>query len=212
MAWVCPICSTNNEDIDGVCKVCDSPKRKLICTLTKKRVNELGLHGNVKIPEQFNAIGEGAFEGRSDIYSIELHKGVKRIGRGAFASCVNLKKVTGEIELKSICSRAFFDCKALDSTFKDGIKYVANDAFQIRATPTAFVLSRETSIRTSSVCLTETAERFSEDDVKVEMYGETRPVKNSVKDKVVPWVARILLGGIAVGFLATVISVIVALT
>lgn len=208
MAWVCSVCSTNNEDIDDVCKVCDSHKRKFVRTLTKKRVNELGLHGNVKIPEEFNAIGDGAFEGRSDIYSVELHRGVKQIGHWAFASCVNLKKVTGEIELTSIRSRAFFDCKVLDNTFKNGIKYVADDAFQNRSTATASVFSEESSIGTSGVCSTEKTEKNSETDMGIETKAETC----AVKDKAASWGARFLLGGIALGLLATAVSLIVAFT
>ena len=80
MGWVCRFCSTNNDDSDSQCIVCDRPKgASLVCTLTAKRVRDLGLRGDVIIPIEFNVIGEDAFLNRTDITSVTLHDGVKRI-------------------------------------------------------------------------------------------------------------------------------------
>ena len=70
MPWVCPLCSTNNEDSEVQCIVCETERiSNKICTLTYTRVEKLGLGGNVVVPKEFNVIGEAAFKGRTDIYS-----------------------------------------------------------------------------------------------------------------------------------------------
>ena len=197
MAWICPICSTNNEDTEEVCKVCDFVQKKVIRTLTKKRVKELGLSGHVTIPEPFNVIGEGAFEGRRDILSVALHKGVKRISRGAFASCVNLEEVTQGTGLKSICSRAFFRCEALDSSFKDTVKYVAEDAFlKANNAPKRGVRAREEKLEEPSI-----AEECT--------YGITVCTGKKHRKKAGIWFARGIIGCIAVAVICGIISLII---
>ena len=74
MAWICPICSTNNEDGENKCFVCDYERESdRICTLTLNKVKKLGLSGHVVIPDEFNVIGEEAFKNRNDVYSVTLH-------------------------------------------------------------------------------------------------------------------------------------------
>ena len=80
MPWVCPMCSTNNDDISTNCIVCETEKPSgKVCTLTYTKVQKLGLSGDVIVPFEFNVIGEGAFRDRTDIYSIVLHGSVKRL-------------------------------------------------------------------------------------------------------------------------------------
>ena len=130
MGWVCRFCSTNNDDSDSQCIVCDKPKGKSwVCTLTAKRVRDLGLRGDVIIPIEFNVIGEDAFLNRTDITSVTLHDGVKIISKSAFSGCKNLRRVVSSIELESVGNKAFFDCISLRSENRPRAKKVAADAY-----------------------------------------------------------------------------------
>ena len=100
MPWVCPMCSTNNEDISIKCIVCDYERTSdKVCTLTYNKVQKLGLKGDVVIPAEFNVIGEGAFKGRKDVYSVTLHANVRKIAKDAFYGCINLGSVRSSVEL-----------------------------------------------------------------------------------------------------------------
>ncbi|MBO5714877.1 MAG: leucine-rich repeat protein [Clostridia bacterium] len=148
MSWVCPICSTNNEESESKCIVCEYERvSDKICTLTNKRVQKLRLTGNVVIPKEFNVIGEGAFKGRTDIYSVTLHDKVRKISREAFSGCCNLKSIISECELESIGMKAFAECTSLPVSARIRAKYVANDAYYIAPKP----IRTSTSQGTSSV-------------------------------------------------------------
>ena len=136
MPWVCPICSTNNEEFENKCMVCEyeRPSNK-ICTLTYTKVQKLHLTGNVVIPKEFNVIGEGAFKGRKDIYSVTLHPNVRRISREAFCGCSNLKSVVSESKLESIGIMAFADCTSLPISARIKAKYVSDNAYYITPNP-----------------------------------------------------------------------------
>ena len=134
MAWVCKICSSNNEDASKVCIICDTPKMdKCICTLTRQRVLELHLSGDVVIPEQFNVIGECAFKDRLDIRTVIAHDNVEKIEKQAFAGCSNLEKVVAK-NLNSIQSQAFLNCVKLTSISRPIAKHIASDAFHLSYT------------------------------------------------------------------------------
>ncbi|MBO7292791.1 MAG: leucine-rich repeat protein, partial [Clostridia bacterium] len=148
MPWVCSVCSTNNEDGNELCFVCDAPRPVApppspapasttgVRTLTRNRVASLRLRGDVVVPEEFNAIGESAFAGRRDISSVTLHAGVKKIGASAFSGCHALSRIVGGEGLTSIGARAFYDCPALSGA-RPRARYMADDAFAMPATPTA---------------------------------------------------------------------------
>ena len=145
MGWVCRFCSTNNDDSDSQCIVCDRPKgASLVCTLTAKRVRDLSLRGDVIIPIEFNVIGEDAFLNRTDITSVTLHDGVKRISKSAFAGCKNLRRVVSSIELENIGNKAFFDCIALRSENRPRAKKVAADAYGMTPVRTTVSPARTT--------------------------------------------------------------------
>lgn len=135
MAWVCKMCSSNNEDDCKVCAICDTPKNdRSICTLTKKRVAELRLSGDVIIPEEFNVIGEGAFKDRLDIRTVLAHDNVVKIDKQAFAGCLNLEKVEAK-NLNSIKSEAFLNCTKLIGRNRPSAKHIAQDAFKSSYVP-----------------------------------------------------------------------------
>ena len=103
MSWVCPMCSTNNEEFESKCIVCEYERvSDKICTLTYNKVQKLRLSGNVVIPDEFNVIGEGAFKGRTDIYSVTLHDNVRKISKEAFSGCSNLRSITSGCELDTV--------------------------------------------------------------------------------------------------------------
>ncbi len=132
MAWVCRLCSTTNVDTDTNCMVCDTAKPSTgRCTLTKKRVDDLRLKGHVKVPVEFNAIGEGAFKDRSDITGIVIHSGVEVIEKEAFMNCKNLANVVCTHTLESIKGKAFYGCSALAADKRPVAERVADNAFSL---------------------------------------------------------------------------------
>ncbi len=136
MGWVCTYCSTNNEDADLKCLVCDQPKpASTVCTLTAKRVQTLGLRGDVLVPMEFNVIGEGAFLNRPDITAVTLHPGVGRIMKNAFSGCQNLQRVTVNGTLEYIGPQAFYNCRKLTSAARPRAMRVAADAFAMAPAP-----------------------------------------------------------------------------
>ncbi len=153
MGWVCKNCSSNNEDSDEKCIVCDELKEASIaamraaaaapspsptstassdggvCTLTAGRAYALSLRGDVVIPSEFNVIGEDAFLNRTDITSVRLHAGVKKIMKGAFSGCKKLARVETAGRLDYIGARAFYNCEKLTPENRPKAKRVASDAF-----------------------------------------------------------------------------------
>ena len=131
MPWVCPMCSTNNDDISTNCIVCETEKPSgKVCTLTYTKVQKLGLSGDVIVPFEFNVIGEGAFRDRTDIYSIVLHGSVKKIAKEAFSGCKNLTAIICEHKLDSVGVRAFAYCDSLPELGRVQAKYVSKDAYR----------------------------------------------------------------------------------
>lgn len=129
MSWVCRYCSTNNDDESLQCYVCDRPRVVPINALTSEKVAELGLTGDIIVPEEFNAIGEGAFANRVDITSVVLHSDILWIEKSAFEGCQNLGEIICNTEMESIASRAFFGCTSLDRSSVPQAKNVADDAY-----------------------------------------------------------------------------------
>ena len=136
MSWVCPMCSTNNEESESKCIVCEYERvSDKICTLTYNKVQKLRLSGNVVIPEEFNVIGEGAFKGRKDIYSVTLHDNVRKISKEAFSGCSNLRNIISGCELETVSIKAFAECTSLTMSARVKAKYVAKDAYYITPKP-----------------------------------------------------------------------------
>lgn len=132
MAWICPMCSSGNEDSQEFCFVCNQKRtEKKVCTLTLNKVEKLGLTGDVIVPIEFNVIGEGAFQGRTDIRSISIHSGVTKICKEAFAGCTNLSSITCMHELDSVGSKAFAECTSLPVSERVMARYVADDAYYV---------------------------------------------------------------------------------
>lgn len=130
MGWVCKYCSTNNEDSATRCIVCDNARSYAVTrTLTPIRVSELGLSGDVIIPEDYNVVGVGAFQNRTDITSVTIHSGVKKILKDAFSGCTNLRDVHNHAELNCIGARAFYGCRSLAPTKRPTARYVHEEAF-----------------------------------------------------------------------------------
>ncbi len=137
MAWVCSVCSSNNLDTNAVCEICGeprpaaavAPKSTSVCTLTQTRAREKCNYADVTVPEEYNVIGEDAFKGRTDLYTIRIHSGVTKIMRGAFDGCTNLYSVYVDGRLSSIGARAFANCKYLSPEKRPTADTVAKDAF-----------------------------------------------------------------------------------
>ena len=137
MSWVCGVCSSNNLDESTTCEICGearpaaatAPKSTSVCTLTQSRAKEKCKYADVTVPDEYNVIGENAFKGRTDLYTIRIHSGVNKIMKGAFDGCTNLYSVYVDGHLSSIGSRAFADCKYLSPERRPTADTVASDAF-----------------------------------------------------------------------------------
>ena len=182
MGWVCKYCSTNNEDSDAQCIVCDKPKASsTICTLTAKRIRDLNLRGDVIIPLEFNVIGEDAFSNRTDITSVTLHSDVRKIMKNAFYGCKNLQRVIARGELEYIGSKAFFDCKKLSSGNRPKAQRVSDDAFSVAPEPS---VSSRPSVSTRPTTTSSTTYRTT--------YTSTSSSSSSTGMKVIAWTILIV--------------------
>ena len=169
--WLCSSCGQNNEDSDLTCLLCGSPKpaetkADTVCTLTNKRATELCAYEDVTIPDEFNVIGENAFKGRKDLYTVNIHSGVKKIMKSAFEGCTNLCKVYYSGKLSYIGTRAFADCKHLSPEKRPSADRVAADAFVgCSATPIPdperVVGERKTAARTKTSASPSTSTSFT---------------------------------------------------
>lgn len=70
--------------------------------------------GTVLDPSKEELSQSGCFEGREDIVSVEIRRGVKIIRKESFARCINLKHVSLPMGLKAIESDAFAGCTSLE--------------------------------------------------------------------------------------------------
>ena len=137
MSWVCGVCSSNNLDESTTCEICGearpaaatAPKSTSVCTLTQTRAREKCSYADVTVPDEYNVIGENAFKGRTDLYTIRIHSGVNKIMKGAFDGCTNLYGVYVDGTLSSIGARAFAGCKYLSPEKRPTAATVAKDAF-----------------------------------------------------------------------------------
>ncbi len=151
MAWVCKYCSTNNEDGESKCMVCDREKKEnRVCSLTAARAAALGLTGNITIPAEFNVIGDGAFKNRTDIYSVTLHPEVTKISKEAFRGCTNLNKVVCPVTLTSVGIKAFYNCSSLSVSARPRARYTASDAYGLDSPSFTYTSSSSYSASGSS--------------------------------------------------------------
>lgn len=76
-------------------------------------------------------IGEGAFEGCTEIKSVVVHDEVSRIGGSAFADCTSLKKVALPPQLTTIYEKTFSGCVALEAIdLPQALQYIRAAAFE----------------------------------------------------------------------------------
>ena len=96
-----------------------------------------GKEKNVVIPKGVTEIGADAFTNCTYIESVVIPEGVTKIRsdssssyEGAFSGCVKLKKVTLPKTMKIIGTRAFLECKSLESIeLSNGVTEIGKAAF-----------------------------------------------------------------------------------
>lgn len=83
----------------------------------------------VILPESVEEIGEFAFI-NSSISKITTNENIKKIGKSAFDSCINLEKISFNENLEEIGSYAFANCQMLtEFTVNEKVKIVGDGAF-----------------------------------------------------------------------------------
>lgn len=235
MGWICKYCSTNNDDGATRCFVCDNARSySYTRTLTPVRVLELGLKGDVVVPEEYNVIGIGAFQNRTDITSVTIHSGVRKILKEAFAGCVNLRDVNNKAELSSIGARAFYNCRSLPVGKRPTARYVHEEAFigassyvstsssssyssTTTSRPVTYTYASTPSVRSSESSGTsstrpapaerrETAPvRITTDTTRRSDTTSVRGDSDSGKGRVFKWFARFLIAGAAIAALVAIV-------
>lgn len=131
MGWICKCGNYNGDGFDKCC-VCDEARPPVVLvTLTKRAVQELRLSGEVRIPLEYNVIGDNAFKDRTDIYKVILHENVLKIEAKAFYGCVNLKEIVCLASIEKIGSKAFYNCTSLPESMRIPVfeSAVAPDAY-----------------------------------------------------------------------------------
>lgn len=83
-----------------------------------KRPAEAMEKGTVAVPRNVKEIKD-QYKGRTDIETIEIHPGVRKIGDGAFEGCTSLKSVTIPASVEYIGQKAFYGCAALETFYVD---------------------------------------------------------------------------------------------
>lgn len=86
------------------------------------------ISGVMVIPDHITTIEEKTFA-NCLIDELIIPEGVERIGKGAFADCSWLVRISLPKSLKSIDSWAFFDCGIDDLIIPDGVKKIGSGAF-----------------------------------------------------------------------------------
>ena len=82
------------------------------------------------IPTTIIEIGQGAFDGASNLTSVTIHNRVTRIGNSAFYGCSGLTSVIIPECVTTIGYAAFFGCKGLNSMYiPNGVTSIGNYTF-----------------------------------------------------------------------------------
>ena len=76
----------------------------------------------VKLTETVTEIPEEAFSQCSMLFTVELNKGLKTIGRCAFDRCISLKYINFPSTIVTIEASAFNGCKSLESLLKSSLR------------------------------------------------------------------------------------------
>ena len=86
---------------------------------------------NIKLSQSTKTIGEHAFDGCTNLTSIENWKGVESIKEYAFMNCINLGEISLPTNLKTIEAHSFNNCKRmyLNGNIPDSIETIGEHAF-----------------------------------------------------------------------------------
>ncbi len=99
--------------------------------LKNKRYDfNLSLENTVLIPKEVKRIGKGAFKNCVNIKNLIFEEGIETIEENAFFGCTGLESVVFPSTLIKIGNNAFENCNHLENVvFSEGIKYIGEKAF-----------------------------------------------------------------------------------
>lgn len=85
----------------------------------------------INLSEGTEIIGNGAFEGYTNLEEISIPESVKKIEKNAFANCFNLKKIIFSQGLEEISDGAFYGCSNLEEVIlPEGLTFIGEEAFK----------------------------------------------------------------------------------
>ena len=86
---------------------------------------------NSIIPYSISCIGDSAFEGCTNLLSIDIPDTISSIGMGAFEGCTGLSSIIVPHSIKRFEERIFKDCSSLTNiSIPDSVEYIGNEAFR----------------------------------------------------------------------------------
>lgn len=140
---------------------------------------------HVTIPDEVERIAPEAFAGNRTMISLSLPDSLVDIGEDAFASCINLKTITGGENVKYIRDRAFYGCPLESAHVWENVEYLGLQCFDFSTTGLSLsqkvvVFDAENSLPGAKHELT--AERLSNEAARGMLLGDTNFV---VVDKLI---------------------------
>ena len=85
-----------------------------------------------KIPDSVTSIGDGVFDGCTNLTSITIPEGVTTIGESAFYQCINLSSIKIPSSVTSIGGSAFYGCSGLTTiTIPPNVESIGRAAFRL---------------------------------------------------------------------------------
>lgn len=112
----------SKTSLNGVCKIEDGTKIIAYSALEGADITDLTIPGTVKV------ICENAFQGCSNLYSVNIQDGVETIGTSAFYNCCNLQNISIADSVRNIEQHAFYNTAYYNnsSNYKNGVLYIDN--------------------------------------------------------------------------------------
>ena len=112
----------SKTSLNGVCKIEDGTKIIAYSALSGAKITDLTIPGTVKV------ICKNAFQGCSNLCSVNIQDGVETICSSAFYNCHNLQNISIADSVRNIEQHAFYNTAYYNdsSNYENGVLYINN--------------------------------------------------------------------------------------